>query len=403
MRLRPESARVERDGLLIEVPVESVMPGELVVVRPGERLPVDGEILEGASQLDESLITGESLPLPKGSGDRVIGSSVNGDGMLKIRATTVGAESMLSRIIRLVEQAQAGKAPVQKLVDRISAIFVPVVAVIALFTFVGWWFWGGSGETAFLAAVSVLVIACPCALGLATPTAIMVGTGVAARQGILIRDAEALERAHHIDTLVFDKTGTLTEGAPAVDAVEVLMGTEQDLLRLAASAQQGSEHPLARAIVDHAVGQGVPLSPVESLNNRPGLGVSARVNGHLLLIGSRRLMSDESVDMSVAAEVADAWVEQGRTLVWVAEAEGERALLGFFALRDPLRDGVQAVISELRRQGISTVMLSGDNRQAAQAVAEEIGIVEVLAEVLPEEKASKVESLQSAGRIIPRW
>jgi len=397
MDLRPEKARVERDGAVIEVPAESVAHGEIVIVRPGERVPVDGVILDGQSQLDESVITGEAMPVSRTVGEQVTGASVNGDGLLRIRATTVGAESTLSRIIRLVEDAQASKAPVQKLVDRISAIFVPVVVVIALFTFLGWWLWGGQLETAFLAAVSVLVIACPCALGLATPTAIMVGTGIAARHGILIKDAESLERAHHASTVVFDKTGTLTQGTPEVEQVFALEGNEQQLLHLAASAQQGSEHPLAKAIMKRAEELGLELAPVQAFTTQPGRGIKARVEGRELLIGNRRLMEEASIDITALQARTSELEEQGQTLMWIAEAGESGQLLGFISVSDAMRAESPRAVAALHAEGVETVMLTGDNRHAAEHMARKIGLDRVIAEVLPGDKAREVQKLQQAG------
>ena len=399
MDLRPETARVERDGAVIEAPVESVAQDEVVVVRPGERVPVDGVILEGASQLDESLITGESLPVSRGVGDPVTGASVNGEGLLRIRATMVGAESTLARIIRLVENAQASKAPVQRLVDKISAIFVPIVVVIAVVTF-GVWTWSGSPQTAFLAAVSVLVVACPCALGLATPTAIMVGTGVAARRGILIKDAEALERAYQADTLVFDKTGTLTEGHPALDQIYSLSSSKDELLLHAASAQQGSEHPLARAVLQRAEQDGLALLPVTDFSSLPGRGLEASIDGRILLIGSRRLMVERGVDGAAFLEEAKVAEERGQTVMWVAEKGDPTKLLGFLSVTDPVKENAGQAVAGLRALGLETVMLTGDNQRAADAVAASVGINRAVAEVLPEEKEAEIQALKEQGRVV---
>ncbi len=393
MKLRPDTARVERDGRLVEVPAGAVAVGDVVVVRPGERLPVDGTVVEGESQADESLITGESLPLAKALGDAVVAGSVNGDGLLRVRADRVGAESTISRIIGMVQGAQASKAPVQKLVDRISAVFVPAVVSVAALAFLGWWLVGGDAEAAFVAAVSVLVIACPCALGLATPTGIMVGTGVAARHGILIKDAVALERAHHANVVVFDKTGTLTEGHPAVVAVD----GEADLLLLAASAQQGSEHPLGKAVLARAVGEGLGLHPVSEFRSLTGRGLVATVDGRALAIGSPRLMAEREVEMAPFAEAAEAEEAKGRTVMWVAE--GDRAL-GFIAVADPVKPSAIEAVARLRAMGVETVMLTGDNRRAAEAVAGVVGIDRVVAEVLPEDKAAEVARLKGEGRVV---
>ncbi|MES9885734.1 MAG: heavy metal translocating P-type ATPase [Candidatus Sedimenticola sp. 6PFRAG1] len=398
MDLRPETARVERDGMVIDIPAESVVEHEIVIVRPGERVPVDGRILEGESQFDESLITGEPIPVARGVGEAVTGASVNGDGLLKIDATAVGAESTLSRIIRLVEDAQASKAPVQRLVDQISAVFVPVVAVIALLVFLGWWFIGADPETAFVAAVSVLVIACPCALGLATPTAIMVGTGMAARYGVLIKDAEALEQAHRADTIVFDKTGTLTRGRPGVEHVFAKDGDEQALLRLVASAQQGSEHPLAKAVIRESRARDLALSEVSRFTNRPGLGFSAQVEGISLLVGNRRLMEMQDVDLGSWSDQADQLESRGHTLMYVADLTSAPNPLGYISLSDAVRPGAADAVNSLHRQGLNTVMLTGDNRHAAEAIASEVGIERVIAEVLPGDKAEEVEKLRNAGK-----
>ncbi len=392
MKLRPDTARVERDGRLVEVPAEAVAPGDVVVVRPGERVPVDGVVVDGESQVDESLITGESLPMAKGPEAEVVSGAVNGEGLLRIRATRVGAESTISRIIRMVQGAQASKAPVQKLVDRISAVFVPVVVVMAAMTFLGWAL-AGNMETAFVAAVSVLVIACPCALGLATPTGIMVGTGVAARHGILIKDAEALERAHHVQVVVFDKTGTLTEGHPAVVAV---VG-DDGLLGLAASVQQGSEHPLARAVLGKAAEAGLTLSPVSEFKSLPGRGLVAQIDGRAVIIGSPRLMTERGIDTTALLPGAEAEEARGRTVMWVAE--GARAL-GFIAVADPVKASARAAVAGLHAMGIETVMLTGDNARAARAVADAVGIDRVLAEVLPEDKAAEIVKLKGEGRVV---
>ncbi|HEC15495.1 MAG TPA: copper-translocating P-type ATPase [Sedimenticola sp.] len=398
--LRPETARVERDGVLVEMPVEAVARDDVVLVRPGERVPVDGVILEGASQLDESLITGESLPVSRGAGEAVTGGSVNGEGLLRIRTTRVGAESTLGRIIRLVENAQASKAPVQRLVDRISAVFVPVVVAVAALTF-GAWAWDSPVHTAFLAAVSVLVVACPCALGLATPTAIMVGTGMAARRGILIKDAEALERAHRADTLVFDKTGTLTEGRPALHRIFALGIDARELLRYAASAQQGSEHPLARALLERAQQEGLELLPVTGFSALPGRGLEARVGERALVVGSRRLMEERGADPAAFPEdQADEAEGEGQTLMWVMQAGEPVRLLGFIAVTDPVKAGAAGAIAGLRALGLETVMLTGDNRRAAQAVAAGVGVDQVLAEVLPEDKKAEIEALKARGRTV---
>ena len=416
MALRPDTARVERDGGEIELPVAAVTLGDIVVIRPGERIPTDGRVLSGSSQVDESLLTGESLPVDRQPGDRVVGGSINGSGLLRVETTAVGEDSTLSRVIALVEGAQSRKAPVQRLVDRVAAVFVPIVLGCALVALLAWWVLAGSFVAGLIAAVSVLVIACPCALGLATPTALMVGTGAAARAGILIRDAEALERAHRIDTVVLDKTGTLTEGHPAVTEVVLyrhgrawpghpgLAGedtnasamTEPDLLRLAASAQAGSEHPLARAVLARA--EGVPLLPLADFQALPGLGLTAQAGDRRVAIGNRALMQQHDVPLALETKAAEL-ESQGRTVMWIAALEPEPALLGCIAVADPIKPHAVAAVTRLRELGIRPILLTGDNRRTAQAVASALGIDEVRAEVLPADKADHVERLQREGRV----
>jgi Cu+-exporting ATPase len=397
MALRPTKARIEREGNITEVPAEQVVKGDIVLVRPGERMPIDGIIIEGNSQLDESLITGESLPVTRGEGETVTGGSVNGEGLLRIRATTVGAESTLARIIHLVEDAQASKAPVQKLVDQVTNAFVPIVVTVALLTFAGWWLLDGSTEIAFKAAISVLVIACPCALGLATPTALMVGTGIAAHHGILIRDAIALERAQDSDTVVFDKTGTLTEGQPAVDVVLPLKGSStEELLQLVASAQQGSEHPLAKAVLTKA--QGLPLSQPQDFRNLPGRGFSTQVQERPILVGNRRLMQENQVALSPLLAQVEALEKSGHTVMWIAETHPTPHLLGILAVTDPIKSVAPQAVAALQARGLATVMLTGDNPGVAQMVADKVGIDQVIAEVLPEDKAAQIQALRTQGR-----
>lgn len=389
--LRPRTARVLRDDTEVEVPVEAVGAGETVVVRPGERVPVDGEVLKGASELDESMLTGESLPVLREVGATVIGGSLNGSGLLHVQATAVGADARLQQIIDLVENAAATKAPVQATVDRVSAVFVPVVLVLALLTLVGWLIAGATLQTALITAVSVLVIACPCALGLATPAALMVGTGAAARAGILVRGAEALERARDVQVVVFDKTGTLTEGRPEV--VEVL--GPDGLLATVASAQQGSEHPLGTAILRAA--EGLELEPLEDFEAMVGRGIRATVGGREVLVGSRRLLEERGIDRSALEERAQAHEAEGRTLVW-AVVDGE--LQGAIALGDRVREGAVEAVAGLRDQGIEPVLLTGDVEATARVVARALGIEEVIAEVLPEDKVAAVRRLQEAGRVV---
>ena len=400
MKLRPVAARLLRNGSEIEVPVAEVGTGDLVVVRPGERVPVDGIIEDGKTQMDESLLTGESMPVAKRAGNPVTGGAINGDGLVRVRATTIGAEAVLAHIIKLVQGAQASKAPVQKLVDRIAAVFVPVVVIVAAVTFLGWWFSGAGAPTAIINAVAVLVIACPCALGLATPTAIMVGTGVAARYGVLIKDAEALECAHRITTIVLDKTGTLTEGQPTVTAVVPATCNETRLVCLAGSAQQGSEHPLARAVLRHAEEKGIPLLPVSDFTRQPGLGLKATVDGQSLAIGNRRFVVEEGIVTSSLEGRARTLENAGKTVMWVVMQMPEPQLLGIIAVNDRVRAGATAAVSALHDNRIETVMMTGDNQRTAAAVAEEVGIEQVLAEVLPDHKAAAIKRLAADGKTV---
>jgi Cu+-exporting ATPase len=395
MRLRPDTARVLRDGREVEIPASLVAVGDLVVVRPGERLPVDGVVVEGASQADESLLTGESLPVPKEVGDTVTGGAINGDGLLQVRATAVGADSVLARIVRLVQDAQASKAPVQHLVDKVSAIFVPTVIAIAVLAWLKDYSAGWGMEVSIVTAVTVLVVACPCALGLATPTAIMVGTGAAARAGILIKDAEALEQAHRLDTVVFDKTGTLTEGRPKVREIVALDGDADGLLRLAAAAQKGSEHLLGKAILERAAGMDLPA--VAGFRAVPGMGLEASVEGHDLLVGNRRLMTERGLDIGVLDARAVALEEEGMTAMWVS-VDGSPA--GLIAAADRPKAEAAEAVARLKALGIRSVLLTGDNARAAAVVAREVGIEDVLAEVLPADKAREIERLKALGRVV---
>jgi Cu+-exporting ATPase len=404
--LRPESARVRRGDQDVEVPIAQVLPGEMVVVRPGERIAVDGVVAEGASHVDEALITGESLPVARHAGDRVTGGAINGEGMLLVRVTAVGAESTLARIIRLVEDAQAAKAPVQHLVDRVSAVFVPVVLVLALLTLVGWWLASGDGETAIINAVAVLVIACPCALGLATPAAIMAGTGVAARHGILIKDAEALELAHRITTVAFDKTGTLTEGKPSLAVCEPAPGVidKARLLQLAAAVQRGSEHALARA-VQQAAGEeaaGAFFVPTAAdVTALPGRGVAATVDGMRLILGSTRLMAEQGVALTALAARAAELERQGLTVSWLAEQSPQPVrLLGLLAFGDRIKPNARAAIEALHALNIETVLLTGDNQGSADHVGAALGVRRVVANMLPADKAAAIGAMKQPDKCI---
>lgn len=400
--LRPTTARVRRDGRDQEVPIEQVRRGDLVVVRPGDRIPVDGEIVAGDTHVDESLITGESLPVGKGAGDPVTGGSINAEGALLVRTSAIGTETTLARIIRMVESAQAAKAPIQRIVDRVSAVFVPVVLAVALLTFVGWAASTGNWSQALINAVAVLVIACPCALGLATPTAIMAGTGVAARHGILIKDAEALEVAHAVTVVAFDKTGTLTEGRPSLVAVEAASGAARsEVLRLAAALQQTSSHPLARAVLDQAQAEGLAVADARDAKVLPGRGVEAVVQGQPLALGSTRLLEELGVAPGGLAAVAQRLEAQGQSVSWLVGTDaGAKRLLGLLAFGDTVKPTSRQAVDRLHRLGIRTVMLTGDNRGAADAVGKALGIGDVRAGLLPGDKAAIVKQLRDAGEIV---
>jgi Cu+-exporting ATPase len=396
---RPDQARVERDGEVLTIPATLVLTGEVVVVRPGDRIPVDGAILSGDSAVDESLLTGESIPVVKEPGDRVTGGSVNGDGLLRITTTTVGKESTLERIIALVEGAQAAKPPVQRLVDRVTNVFVPVVVAIAIVTALGWLLAGGTMEQSIIAAVSVLVIACPCALGLATPTAIMAGTGAAARAGILIKDVEALERAGAVDTIIFDKTGTLTMGHPEVtDILSAGDLAEEGLLRLVAAAQQGSEHPLAKAVLTAAGTRGLELEAVDGFSRVGGRGLTARVAGQGLWVGNRGLMKEAGADITELEDRVAALEADGKTVMWAAG--GDKRVLGAIAVADQLRPEAVAALEILHGRNIAVMMLTGDNHRTAKAIARRLGLDDFQAEVLPGDKSAMVERLRAAGRVV---
>lgn len=402
--LRPTSALVKRDGIESEVPLDQLRAGDLVVLRPGSRVAVDGEVIEGQSQVDESLLTGESLPLTKKIGDKVFAGAVNGEGMLVVRATELGARSMLSQIIQLVEDAQAVKAPIQRLVDQISAIFVPVVLGISLITLVAWAWLTGDWQTAILNAVAVQVIACPCALGLATPTAIMVGTGVAARFGILIKDAQALEIAHRIQTVCFDKTGTLTEGKPSVTAIHVHSqwhGDLQQLLSLAATVQQYSDHPLAKAVMQASQSQQLTVAAAVDAKAVPGLGAQAILNGMQIYLGNAHWMRDLQVELDAMQNTAQDEEAKGRTLSYVACAkDGQIQLCGLIAFGDQIKEQALPAVTQLKHIGVKVVLISGDNQGSAQAAATAVGIDEIYAQVLPADKAAIVQRLKQDGACV---
>lgn len=397
--LRPTVAIVRRDGEEKAIPISDVLIGDVVIIRPGERVPVDGMIIDGQSHLDESLLTGESLPVSKSISDRVTGGSVNADGLLVVETTAIGGETMLSQIIRMVENAQAVKAPIQRLVDKVSGIFVPVVLLLSVFTFFGWGLMTGDWRQALLNAVAVQVIACPCALGLATPTSVMVGTGIAARHGILIKDAEALETAHAVKTVVFDKTGTLTVGKPTVVAIEGITEPPGRVLELARAVQQYSSHPLARAVEVEAVAQGTALLAATEAKAIPGKGAQAEVDGMTIYIGSTRLMEDLRLDMSGVSHIAALHEKDGRTISFIAsETPTGARLAGMLAFGDALKDSAKDAVARLSQMGIVSIMLTGDNAGSARSTASAVGITEFRAEVLPSDKAEVIMGLKRDGR-----
>jgi Cu+-exporting ATPase len=398
--LRPDTATLRRDGQETTVPLAQVRPGDEVVVRPGERLPTDGVVLAGRSHLDESLLTGESLPVARGPGDAVTGGAINGEGRLVVRTTAVGTASMLSQIVQMVESAQARKAPIQQTVDRVAAVFVPAVFGVAGLTLLGWGLARGDWAAALIHAVSVLVIACPCALGLATPATLMVGTGLAARRGILVRDPQALELMRAVRVVAFDKTGTLTEGRPVlVDSAAAPDAGRAELLRLAAALQAASEHPLARAVMQAAAAAGLAVPAADAPRAVPGHGIEGGVEGRALKLGSSAWMAELGVADAALAAQAQAWAAQGRSVSWLAEARPSAAprALGLLAFGDQAKPGAAAAVAALRREGIRVVLVSGDNCGAAQALAREVGITDardVLAEVLPGDKARVIQQLR---------
>nr|WP_314531456.1 heavy metal translocating P-type ATPase [uncultured Pseudomonas sp.] len=395
--LRPERAIQVIDGREQDVAISALRLDDLVLVKPGERFPVDGEVIEGQSHADEALISGESLPVPKQPGDKVTGGAINGEGRLLVRTQALGAETVLARIIRLVEDAQAAKAPIQKLVDKVSQVFVPTVLLIALATLVGWWLYGAPIETALINAVAVLVIACPCALGLATPTAIMAGTGVAARYGILIKDAEALERAHEVSAVVFDKTGTLTSGAPRIAHLSAIDDDENALLQKAGALQRGSEHPLAKAVLDACAERGLSVADVTDSQSLTGRGIAGSLEGRRLALGNRRLLEETGLQAGSLADSASAWETEGRTLSWLIEQSPEPQVLGLFAFGDTLKPGALQAVQQLGARNISSHLLTGDNRGSAKVVADALGIQDVHAEVLPADKAATVAELKKTA------
>ncbi len=400
MGLQPRTARVVREGRETDIPIEEVEAGDRILVRPGEKVPVDGVIRDGYSSIDESMLTGESLPIDKKIGDPVIGATINKTGSFTFEATKVGRDTMLAQIIRMVQEAQGSKAPIQRLADYISSIFVPTVISIGLVTF-GVWYLFGPAETRFTFAlvnfIAVLIIACPCAMGLATPTAIMVGTGKGAEQGILFKNAESLERAQKIDTIVLDKTGTLTRGEPTVTDVLRDGMSEQEFLFLAGSAEKGSEHPLGEAIVRYAAARGIALEQADEFEALPGHGIRAVIRGSQVVLGNERLMADRKIDFGSFQAQAEKLSAQGKTPMFVAVDD---KAAGIIAVADTVREHSKEAVAGLQAIGLEVVMLTGDNKRTAQAIADELGITRVLAEVLPQDKMDMVKKLQAEGRVV---
>jgi Cu+-exporting ATPase len=398
--LRPKTARVERDGKELDIPVEQVRVGDLVVVRPGERLPVDGVVVKGHSAVDEGMLTGEPLPVDKGPGDEVIGATINKQGRLKFEATRIGAETALSQIIRLVQEAQGSKPPIQRLADRVAGVFVPAVMTIALVTFAIWWIAGGAFTPALIRMVSVLVIACPCAMGLATPTAIMVGTGKGAENGILFKNSAALESAHRLEVVVLDKTGTLTKGEPSVTDVvvdQVGLRDGNEVLRLAASAERGSEHPLGQAVVDEAEAREIDLTEPDDFEAVAGKGIRAQVKGQEVVVGKPAWLESSGISLGALAPHIQRLQAEAKTAIGVA-IDGNA--VGILGIADTLKAGSSDAVTRMRQLGLDVVMLTGDNRLTAEAIAQSLGIDHVIAEVLPADKAAQVKQLQQQGRFV---
>lgn len=398
VKLSAKTATVIRDGVEESVPIENVVIGDILLVKPGEKIPVDGRVVSGHSAIDESMLTGESIPVEKVADDKVFGASINGQGSLTIQAEKVGDETLLAQIIKLVEDAQQTKAPIAKIADRVAGVFVPVVITIALITFAFWYFvMGESFVFALQVAIAVLVIACPCALGLATPTAIMVGTGRGAENGILYKRGDVLENAHHIDTMVFDKTGTITQGKPQVVDVITYHGDEKSLLSKVASIEKYSEHPLSQAIVEKAVAEKLDFSEVENFTSLTGRGLQGEVAGQTFYIGNRRLMEELQVDLSASEAAVLAATQKGQTPIYIS---ANQQLLGVITVADLLKVDSKETVAKLQNKGIDVVLLTGDNSKTAQAIAKQAGIKTVISEVLPDQKSQAIKDLQSQGKLV---
>ena len=394
MGLAPKTATIVRDGKELGIPIDEVIVGDIIIVKPGEKLPVDGEVIEGATAIDEAMLTGESIPVEKTVGSKVIGASINKTGFIKYKATKVGKDTALSQIIKLVEDAQGSKAPIAKMADIIASYFVPIVIVLAILASIGWIIAGENGVFALTIFISVLVIACPCALGLATPTAIMVGTGKGAEYGVLIKGGEALEITHKIDTIVFDKTGTITEGKPVVTDIITTTISENELLSIAASSEKGSEHPLGEAIVKGAEERNIKFKEISNFKAIPGHGIQVEIEGKTILLGNKKLMSENSIEVGELGVKSDKLANEGKTPMYIAI---NNKLEGIIAVADTVKPSSKEAIENLHKMGIKVAMITGDNKKTAHAIAKQVGIDIVLAEVLPEDKANEVKKLQEKG------
>ncbi|WP_133015398.1 heavy metal translocating P-type ATPase [Clostridium cuniculi] len=394
MGLAPKTATIVRDGKELVIPIDEVIVGDIVIVKPGEKLPVDGEVIEGATAVDEAMLTGESIPVEKTVGSKVIGASINKTGFIKYKATKVGKDTALSQIIKLVEDAQGSKAPIAKMADIIASYFVPIVIGLAILASIGWLIAGESGVFALTIFISVLVIACPCALGLATPTAIMVGTGKGAEYGVLIKGGEALEVTHQIDTIVFDKTGTITEGKPVVTDIITTTISEDELLSIAASSEKGSEHPLGEAIVKGAEERNIKFKEISNFKAIPGHGIQVEIEGKVILLGNKKLMTENSIEIGDLGVKSDKLANEGKTPMYIAI---NNKLEGIIAVADTVKPSSKEAIENLHKMGIKVAMITGDNKKTADAIAKQVGIDIVLAEVLPEDKANEVKKLQEKG------
>lgn len=399
MGMQAKTAKVRRNGKEIDMPIEEVKVGDIVIVRPGEKIPVDGVITKGTTSIDESMISGESIPVEKNIGDKVIGATINKNGAIEFKTIQIGEGTMLAQIVKLIEEAQGSKAPIQRIADKISYYFVPTVIALSLITFIAWYFIVGQGFLAsMLFAVAVVVIACPCALGLATPTAIMVGTGKGAENGILIKSGEALETAQKLNVIIFDKTGTLTHGKPEVTDIVAFLTNKDEVLKLAASLEKLSEHPLAEAIVKKAEGENLKLLEAKKFKAVPGHGVEGVINGKRIFLGNRKLFKDEKINIDEKLESTLEKLEnEGKTAMIVGES---KKIIGVIAVADTLKENSSDAIQMLKKMGLETVMITGDNERTAKAIAEEVGISHVLSEVLPEDKANEVKKLQSEGKVV---